>query len=98
MKDFILIFVSVYVLLSMSTKFTKNIKWNLKNILIIWGKIFFVSSLFIMPMYIILNLDNSFEKFINDYIRFCIAIVFTSFISIPIATILNKAEKGGKFY
>ncbi len=90
MKDFVLIFISIYVLLTTSTKFTKNIDWNFRNVLILWGKIFFVSSLFIVPAYIILNFDEGFEKLMNNCIRFCNALIFVSFLSIPVAIVLNK--------
>ncbi len=92
MKDFIIIFVSVYVLLNISTKFVRNTRFNFIHIVILWGKIFFISSLFIIPIFILFNFHIGFEKLISSCIRFWIALMFTSLLSIPTAIILNKFD------
>ncbi len=90
MKEFILIFVSVYVLLNVAIRFSKNLKLNFLNVLILWGKIFFVSFLFTLPLYIILNFHLGFERLLYGCVKFCTALFITSFLSIPIAILLDR--------
>jgi len=92
MEKFILIFFSIFVILNISTKLTKNIKFNFVHIVILGGKIFSISSLFIIPIFIFLKFNTDFENLIDSCISFCIALLITSFLSIPIAVLLNKFD------
>ncbi len=94
MKDFILIFISIFTILSISTKLVRNIKikFHFIYIVILGGKIFFLSSLFVIPAFVLLNFSSGFEKLIPNLIKFSIALLIVSFLSIPLAIILNKFD------
>ena len=92
MEDFILIFITIFTILNISTRLTRNIKFNLVHIVILGGKIFSISYLFIIPIFILLNFNTDFEELMDNCISFFIALLVTSFLSIPIAVLLNKFD------
>jgi len=92
MKDFLLIFTSVFTVLNISTNLVKNKQIDIKQMILLGGKLFFLSSFFVIPVFILLNFSSGLEKLIPDLIKFSIALLIVSFLSIPLAIILNKFD------
>ncbi len=90
--DPILIFMTVFIILTLSTKLVRDKTLNVKQMILIWGKVFILSSLFVIPVFILLNFSSGFEKLVHNLIRFCIALLIVSFLSVPFAVLLNKFD------
>ncbi len=90
--DPILIFMTVFIILNSSTKLVRDKILNIKQMILIWGKVFFLSFLFIIPVFILINLVTGSQELVPGIIKFCIALLVVSFLSIPFAVLLNKID------
>ncbi len=90
--DPILIFMTVFIILTLSTKLVRDKTLNVKQIILIWGKVFIFSSLFVIPVFIFINLVADSQELAPALIRFCIALLIVSFLSVLLAIVLNKFD------